>query len=150
MLQRKLLLIKNMYPHLTRQTVFIINNVKAFLDRFSSLDFIQYMSNIWYDTVKAISGTGHGGTQGWESSFESEVPSIRNRSLFTYKKLVEVILRPTASRPVYPGIRPQSGICDKFFFPFRGNFLKIFAFFFITGNPLWPEDWPVNLSAVTT
>jgi hypothetical protein len=34
---------------------------------------------------------------------------------------VKVILQPTVTRPVYPGIRPPSGSCDQFFFHFHGN-----------------------------
>jgi hypothetical protein len=38
-----------------------------------------------------------------------------------------VILRPTLSPPVWPGIRPLSGILDTFFFLLFGNYLQEFA-----------------------
>jgi hypothetical protein len=40
---------------------------------------------------------------------------------------IKVILRPTVSRLVCPGIRPPSGTCDQFLFLFHINYLTTFS-----------------------
>jgi hypothetical protein len=44
---------------------------------------------------------------------------------------VEVNLRPTVSRPVYPGIRRPSGTCDKFFFRHEISFRQLRLCYFV-------------------
>jgi hypothetical protein len=46
-----------------------------------------------------------------------------------YRTDFKVILRPTVSRPVCPGMRPISGTRYQFVFLFHGNYLQIFPVF---------------------
>jgi hypothetical protein len=52
--------------------------------------------------------------------------------------IVKFILWPTFSRPVCPGVRPQSGPVTNFSFPF--NFSLDSRVFVILWRPLWQED----------
>jgi hypothetical protein len=47
--------------------------------------------------------------------------------------LVKVILLPTVSRPVCPGVRPPSGIRDQFFFLLLGNYLQTSVVYLVRG-----------------
>jgi hypothetical protein len=53
---------------------------------------------------------------------------------------IKVILRPTVTRPVCPGIRPTSGIRDKIFLHFHWKWFQTFAVFFMWGAYL-DEKW---------
>jgi hypothetical protein len=72
---------------------------------------------------------------------------IEGRLLYNYHT-VKVILRPTVSRPVRPGVRHPSGTRDQFF-PFSlWSFLDCCGFVGV-GRPLWREDGSVICSAMT-
>jgi hypothetical protein len=43
----------------------------------------------------------------------------------------EVNLRPTVSRPVYPGVRRPSWTCDQFFFILEISFRQLRLFYFV-------------------
>jgi hypothetical protein len=45
--------------------------------------------------------------------------------------LYEVNLRPTVSRPVYPGVRRPSGTCDQFFFRHEISFRQLRLWYFV-------------------
>jgi hypothetical protein len=56
-----------------------------------------------------------------------EPKTLRYNWAAEVKVKFNVILRPTVSRPVCPGIRPPYGISDQLFALFHGNFLQTFA-----------------------
>jgi hypothetical protein len=58
---------------------------------------------------------------------------------------VKVIIRPAVSRPVCPGIRPQSGTRDQFLFQFRDNIFR-YSPFPSCGAPSLMKGQPYNLS----
>jgi hypothetical protein len=59
---------------------------------------------------------------------------------------VKVILRPTVSRPVCPGVRPQSVNSDKFLLSLPWKLSSESCWFLTTGRPLWWEDRSVIYS----
>jgi hypothetical protein len=56
---------------------------------------------------------------------------------------VEVNLRPTVSRPVYPGVRCPSGTRDQFFFPLEMSFRQLRLCYFVA--PCLTREWFCNL-----
>jgi hypothetical protein len=59
--------------------------------------------------------------------------------LTNWRKQVQVILRPTASRPVCPRMRPPCGTSDQFFFLSMDIIFRHLQLFCM-GRPLWWED----------
>jgi hypothetical protein len=64
-------------------------------------------------------------------------PSLMRGRVFLLAK-VKIILRPTVSRPVRPGVRHPSGTRDQFLLFFLWLFLDSFGFVDV-GRPLWRE-----------
>jgi hypothetical protein len=83
-------------------------------------------------------------TGGCNSHTASMDLSVTHANTFITK--VIVILRPTVSRPVYPGIRPPSGNHDEFFFLSTKSIFRYLNFFFNIGRPLLGEDGSVIYS----
>jgi hypothetical protein len=73
--------------------------------------------------------------------------SQEDSSLPCFKVKVKVILWPTVSRPVRPGVKHPSGTREKFF---NCIFFCLDSCGFVdVGSPLWQKDGPVICSAVT-
>jgi hypothetical protein len=66
-----------------------------------------------------------------------QIASLRSNS---FSRQSQVILRPTVSQPVCPGVRPPSGTCNQFFFSLAWKFSLGSCGFLLMGCLLWWED----------
>jgi hypothetical protein len=74
------------------------------------------------------------------SSRHLQLCSLQHREI-----KVKVIIRPTVSRPVCPGVRPLSGARDQFFFLLEIVFTKLHVWYY-GARSLWREDGPLIYS----